>query len=334
MSGSSAHRPHATGKADAPQRRMPDAPHRRPELTIILVSFNTRALTLRCLETVFRETRDTAFRVVVWDNASADGSADAVAERFPQAELVRSAENVGFARANNAVAAQAGAPWLLLLNTDTEVLAGAIDRLMAFARAHPGNGIYGGRTVFADGALNAASCWNRITPWSAFCHAVGLTALFKRTALFDTEAIGGWRRDSVREVDIVSGCFFLIRAELWNALGGFDPAFWMYGEEADLCLRARASGVRPIVTPEATIVHLGGASGVSPASKAMQVARARVTLMLRHWGPARPLAKPLMWLWAATRRAGSAASALVGGAASAEKWRSVWRDRASWIGGY
>jgi GT2 family glycosyltransferase len=297
-----------------------------PALTVVLVSFNTRALTLKCLETLFAQTRETAMRVVVWDNASADGSADAVAAAFPQAALIRSAENIGFARANNAVAERVETPWLLLLNTDTEVLDGAVDRLAAFAAARPGHGVYGGRTLFADGALNRASCWNRITPWSAFCIATGLTALFRGSALFDPEAIGGWRRDSVREVDIVSGCFFLIRAELWRALGGFDPRFWMYGEEADLCLRARALGARPVITPEATIIHLGGASSAGSASRTMQVARARATLMRRHWPPGlRALAAPLMWLWGALRRVGAGDRA---------KWREVWAGRDVWLAGY
>jgi GT2 family glycosyltransferase len=308
-----------------------------PDLTVVLVSYNTRALTLRCLETLFDQTRAVRARVVVWDNASADGSADAVAAAFPQVELIRSAENLGFARANNAVAETVTTPWLLLLNTDTEVLDRAIDRLMAFAEANPDHGIYGGRTVFPDGSLNIASCWNRITPWSAFCQATGLTALFRRTALFDPEALGGWQRDSVREVDIVVGCFMLVRTELWRRLGGFDPAFWMYGEEADLCLRARAMGFRPVVTPEATIVHLVGASTSVPARKTVLLAKARRTLMDRHWSaPWRPLARPLMWLWAASRRAGTGllAGLGLGKPDSREKWAVVWAARADWLAGY
>ena len=188
-------------------------------------------------------------RVVVLDNASDDGSADAVAAAFPQVELIRSPDNLGFARANNVIAETAATEWLLLLNSDTEVLPGAIDELLAFARANPAHGIYGGRTLFPDGSLNRGSCYDRLTPWSAFCHATGLVAAFRDSALFDTENIGGWARDSVREVDIVSGCFFLIRTALWRELGGFDPRFFMYGEEVDLCHRARARGWRPVVTP-------------------------------------------------------------------------------------
>ena len=307
------------------------------DLTIILVSFNTRDLTLKCLETVFAQTRTIRFDVVVWDNASVDGSADAIAEQFPEVRLIRSDENIGFARANNEAAADIQTRWLLLLNTDTEVLDGAIDKLVAFAEAHPDNGIYGGRTVFPDGSLNIASCWNRITPWSAFCMATGLSALFKRSPLFDTEAIGGWQRDSVREVDIVVGCFMLVRTDLWRRLGGFDNRFWMYGEEADLCLRARASGARPIITPDATIMHLIGASEAVPARKTIMLAKARRTLMARHWSALwRPLARPLLWLWVAWR---ASAASLIGlirrkRSPAQEKWATVWASRDDWLAGY
>lgn len=309
-----------------------------PALSVIVVSFNTRALTLRCLETLYSSTRALHFELLVWDNASTDGSAEAIVEAFPEATLIRSERNLGFAAANNAAARRARGQWLLLLNPDTEVHDGAIERLVAFAEARPGHCVYGGRTVFPDGSLNIASCWNRITPWSAFCRATGLTALFKRTALFDPEAIGSWRRDSVREVDIVVGCFLLIRATLWRELGGFDERFWMYGEEADLCLRAAKGRGRPIVTPDATIMHLVGASSSTRADKAVTLAKARATLMRRHWPRAlRPWAIAMDWLWIALRYGAASALALTGGDKAGSRlalWREVWRTRGAWMRGY
>jgi N-acetylglucosaminyl-diphospho-decaprenol L-rhamnosyltransferase len=308
-----------------------------PALTVQIVSYNTRDLTLRCLETLLAATA-APMRVVVLDNASDDGSADAVAAAFPQVELIRSPDNLGFARANNVIAGAATTEWLLLLNSDTEVLPGAIDALLAFARANPAHGIYGGRTLFPDGSLNRGSCYDRLTPWSAFCHATGLVAAFKGSALFDSENIGGWARDSVREVDIVSGCFFLTRTALWRELGGFDARFFMYGEEVDLCHRARARGWRPVVTPAATIVHLGGASRSSPASKRIQVARSRASVVALHW-PARwrPWGRAMLWLWAANRYAAASlmARAGVGRAAGARGlWAEVWARRRDWLRGW
>lgn len=309
-----------------------------PDLTVIIVSYNTRALTLAALHTLYATTKATALHTVVLDNASTDGSADAIAAVFPQVELIRSTENLGFARANNVVAAEARTDWLLLLNPDTECHEGAVDNLRAFARAHPQGGIYGGRTVFPDGRLNIASCWRRITPWSVFCHATGLTAAFPRTALFDPEAMGGWQRDTAREVDIVVGCFLLIRRELWNRLGGFDLRYFMYGEEADLCLRARRLGFRPMITPEAEIMHLVGASSSSKAEKRILVVKARATLIRDHW-PRRlvPVGIAMMWFWGGFRLMASRILALPGRPRGRERlayWQQVWDRRKDWLRGY
>ncbi|MFQ1701358.1 glycosyltransferase family 2 protein [Loktanella agnita] len=309
-----------------------------PILTIIVVSYNTRDLTLTCLHTVFDNTHRVPFRVVVYDNASRDGSADAVAAEFPQVELIRARENCGFAAANNIVAATAETEWLLLLNPDTEVHSGAIDALYDFSVAHPEAGITGGRTVFPDGSLNIASCWNRITPWSAFCMATGLTAVFRKSAFFNPEAMADWRRDTVREVDIVVGCFLMIRKSLWDELGGFDLKYFMYGEEADLCLRAKDIGYHPMITPAAQIMHLVGASSKWAASKAILVARARTTLIRDHWPQTLvPFGVALMWLWGWNRVLAARVMMLLrmrSGPALAEKWSEVWSARALWLGGY
>jgi N-acetylglucosaminyl-diphospho-decaprenol L-rhamnosyltransferase len=310
----------------------------QPVLTVIIVSYNTRDLTLMALHTLFATTRTTSIHVVVLDNASTDGSADAVAETFPQVEMIRSSENLGFARANNVVAAAARTEWLLLLNPDTECHEGAVDNLMAFARAHPNAGIWGGRTVFPNGSLNITSCWRRSTPWSLFCLAVGLTAAFPRSNLFDPEAFGSWKRDSVREVDIVTGCFFLIRRELWVQLSGFDLRYFMYGEEADLCLRAARMRYRPMITPAAQIMHLVGAASSNRADKLLLLLKARITLIRDHWSATLvPLGVGLMWLWGALRIVAATVLAPLTGAkgrARAAYWRGIWSRRHEWLRGY
>lgn len=309
------------------------------DVSIIVVSYNTRDLTVAALRSVIDETRSTAYEIIVVDNASSDGSATAIAEAFPQVRLMALDENIGFAAANNRASATARGKYLLLLNPDTVVLDRAIDRLVSFARCEPKAQIWGGRTVFADGSLNASCCWGRMTLWSLFCRATGLTGVFPRLSLFNSEAYGAWRRDSVRAVDIVSGCFLLIRADLWKDLGGFSPIFFMYGEEADLCLRARAAGAYPILTPEATIVHLGGASERTRASKMVKLLAAKATLIERHFNPlARPLARALLALWPASRwLALSIAGRLLREERhleSAAVWREIWHRRREWLAGY
>jgi N-acetylglucosaminyl-diphospho-decaprenol L-rhamnosyltransferase len=312
-----------------------DAP---AELTVIIVNYRTRDLVLACLQTLYAQTHETRFRTVVFDNASDDGSVEAIAARFPQVKLIASPENLGFARANNVVAAEADTEWLLLLNPDTEVHAGAVDRLLAFSRSNPQAGITGGRTVFRDGSLNYLSCLMRITPWSAFCLATGLTAAFRGSEFFNPEGMGSWQRDTEREVDIVIGCFLMIRRELWQELGGFDLKYFMYGEEADLCLRARKLGYRPRITPDAEIMHLVGASTSLVANKIVMVARARATLIRDHWPSWQvPFGIGLLWLWGGLRRAASGVGAVARterARQSAAKWRQVWASRHDWLAGY
>jgi N-acetylglucosaminyl-diphospho-decaprenol L-rhamnosyltransferase len=301
-----------------------------PLVSIVVVSYRTKDLTLTALRTVFEQTEPGTFELLVVDNASDDGSADAIEEEFGERlTLICSEENLGFARANNLAAELARGEYLLLLNPDTEVLDRAIDRLLEFARTRPRAGIWGGRTLFADRTLNPASCWQRITPWSTVCMATGLRAVFKGSELFNPEGIGAWPRDSVREVDIVVGCFLLTRLETWRELGGFDLRYWMYGEEADLCLRARALGCRPVITPEATIVHLVGASSPDDTRKEALITKARVTLVRTHWPAWQvPFGLSMFWTWA-----------LLKGVAARLRGRpqphgSLFSMRKDWLAGY
>jgi N-acetylglucosaminyl-diphospho-decaprenol L-rhamnosyltransferase len=253
------------------------------DLSIIIVSYNTRQMTLDCLKSVFEQTSRIDFEVTVVDNKSNDGSAHAIAEQFPQVRLLACEDNHGFARANNLGARQARGRYLLLLNPDTVILDCAIERLFAFAEGHPEAGIYGGRTFFSDGTMNPTCCFGRMTAWSAFCRAFGLSMVFKKTSLFDPESYGSWAFDTVKQVDIITGCFLLIRHELWRQLDGFNPTFFMYGEEVDLCLRARKLGYRPLYTPEATIIHHGRASESDSGDRLAKVLCAESTIIREHW---------------------------------------------------
>jgi GT2 family glycosyltransferase len=302
-----------------------------PVVSVIIVSYNTRELTREAVRSLLEQTPGLAIETLAVDNASSDGSAEMIRGEFPQVTLVGLEKNIGFAAANNLAAKQAVGEYLLLLNPDTVVLDRAVERLVEFARSKPDAGIWGGRTLFPDRTLNPTSCWSRQTPWSLFCRASGLSTIFKGSRLFDTEGYGGWRRDSERAVDVVTGCFFLIKRELWDRLGGFDPAFFMYGEEADLCLRARRLGVRPMITPTATIVHYGGASEKVREDKLVRLLKAKALLIRRHW-PAWQVGYGVLMLecWAWSR--GLAAKVLVNKRhkESGAAWWGAWRRRAEW----
>ncbi len=308
-----------------------------PKVSIIVVSYNTRAMTLACLRSIGAETTAT-HQVIVLDNASSDGSAAAIAAEFPDMALLAESVNHGFAKANNIAAQQATGEYLLLLNPDTLILAGAIDKLLAFAEAQPQAKIWGGRTLYGDGSLNRTSCFQAMSLWNVFCRASGLASLSRNHRWF-SETYSGWDMVGERPVDIVTGCFFLLELALWHDLGGFNPTYFMYGEEADLCLRAKAGfGADPMVTSDAVITHYGGASEPVRADKLVRLFGAKATLILHHFkGWQRPLGLWLFKITPLTRYLAFALAAPVTGKASQrqsrEVWREVWQRRNAWARG-
>jgi GT2 family glycosyltransferase len=233
-------------------------------------------------------------------------------------------ENLGFARAVNRGVARSGGRYVLLLNPDTVVLDGAVQELVRFADRHPGHGLYGGRTVDADGRLDPRSCWAFPTLWSIACFALGLTSAAKGNRWLDREAMGGWARDTVRTVDVVTGCLCLVERAAWEQLGGFDERFFVYGEDVDLGLRAREAGYRPLLYPGATVVHDVGAASATRADKLVLLHRGKVSVLRKHWRPTAAAAGVAML------RAGVALRALL----RRDSWPELHRRRAEWVGGH
>ncbi len=256
------------------------------DVSIIVVSFNTREMTLKCLRSIVRETIDVSYEVQVIDNCSSDGSYEAIKSEFganPDFIVESASSNLGFAGANNLLSRSSRGDLILLLNPDTVVLDRAIDRLVHFSEMRPENGIWGGRTFFEDGRINPTNCWGPFTVWSELCAAFGLRALFPKSMIFHPRGYGSWDRGSVREVGVVTGCFLLIRRSDWRKLEGFDPEFFMYGEETDLCMRAIAKGMQPIVTPDAKIVHHSGASEKVAIEKMIRLQDGHIRIFRRHF---------------------------------------------------
>ncbi len=311
-----------------------------PLISIIVISYNTREMTLECLQSVINETTECSYELIVIDNNSHDGSAEAIKDQFPDIRLMALKDNLGFAKANNLAAEHANGDYYLLLNPDTVVLDNAIDRIIEFAKEKPSAGIWGGRTYYGDKSLNPYSCWRKTTVWNLFCRVSGIAGLFPKSEFLNSEAYGGWQRDTIRKVDIVTGCFFLITKELWAELEGFDPAFFMYGEEADLCLRAGKKGYSPIVTPTAGIVHYGGASDIVQEDKMVRLLKGKISLIKRHWHPlTRGLGGFLYLMWPVRQNVMRWILKLVlpksrFNTELANTWRQVWKRRKEWKNGY
>lgn len=248
------------------------------DVSVIIVSYNTRALTLDCLRSVYAQTRETSFEVLVVDNASADGSAEAVAAEFPQVHLIANADNRGFAAANNQGLRLARGRYVLLVNPDAVVLDQAIQHCVAFADAHADIGVVGCRAEFPDGRFQ-----------SSYFRFTGLRSLLTSALLIDnllSKSRSCWDRywgcvfTEPHDVDVVAGCFFLVRSEVVRQVGLLDEDFFMYGEEAEWCWRIRQAGWRVCYYPHARIIHHWGGSAGAPSSSLLAKRRG-VLLVLR-----------------------------------------------------
>jgi len=300
------------------------------DVAILIVTYNSEQQITACLQSAFDQRRDVTQQIIVVDNNSTDGTVALIRGKFPSVTLVTPGLNLGFAKGVNLAARHADAKFLLLLNPDTVVLRHAVDAVVQFALAHPHYGLYGGKTLRTDGTLEPSSCWGLPSLWSLALYAFGITTLAPRNRWLDPESLGGWARDTVREVGIITGCFLLVEQTAWQKLNGLDERYFMYGEDADFAMRARAAGYRPVICPAAEVIHEVGKSSSTPLHKALLLFRGKASYVRTHWrGLTRSLGLALLLLGVGLRAAGS--SLLRG---RNQIWREMWRQRNTWIQGY
>ena len=207
-------------------------------VSVVIVTYRNEADIGACLSAVGQAAPGIGMEVIVVNNASGDGTV-AAARAAGGTKIIERQANGGFAAGCASGAEAATGQWLLFLNPDTVIAPDAVEALLDCAQEHPATGIVGGRFVHPDGTTDPRSFWGRPSPWSAACFALGLSSLLPGSRLFDPEAPQQWSADPAQErtVPVVSGAFMLVRRQLWDTLGGFDPVFFLYGEDADFCLR-------------------------------------------------------------------------------------------------
>lgn len=300
-----------------------------PTVSVVIVSYNAVDELTSTLAAITGPAAPRAsHEILVTDNGSTDGAGD-VAERVLGAAAVRRlGRNTGFGYAVNRTVDRASGDYVLLLNPDAQPRPGAIDALLDHLRNHPADGIVGGRSVDPAGRLDPRSCFGRITPWSLTSWAVGLSSVARRNRWLDPESLGAWQRDSVRQVDVISGGWLLTTRETWNHLSGFDETYLIYGEDQDFCLRAKKSGCHPSITPAAEVVHAVGASSSSRVNRDVLVLTGRATIVRGHLGRYSAYGLTAMRFGVALRFAAERARRRPG------RWTAVWRRRAEWANGW
>jgi len=252
----------------------------RLDVSVVVVSFNRADLLVRCLESVFADSKGLDLEVIVVDNASADGSAEMVASRFPDIRLIANCENVGFGQANNQAFELASGRFVLMLNPDTVVRPGSLRDLVRFGDAHPEAGVVGARLEEEDGTFQHSAF--RFPDWKQ-----ALFGFFDVVPL-DSAVNGRYHPDQFARwfaAEHLLGACLLLRREALEQVGPLDPAYFMYFEETDLCMRLRQSGWQNLFTPAATIVHVRAAS-TSTVSERMSVEfhRSQALFYRRHYG--------------------------------------------------
>ena len=252
--------------------------------TAIVVSYNSSTELPACLQSLSAQ-RDVTLDIWVVDNASKDGSAALVRDRFPQVRLEVNDSNVGFARANNQVFAHAGGPYFALVNPDTVLPPDTVASCLAFLERSPGVGIVGTRLVSPEGRPEP-TCKACLGLWSLFEETFLLDRLLPRTRSRPPLRGTVHTPDRPTEVDWLPGAFLVAREEIVRQVGGFDPDFFMYAEEMDWCFRAHRAGWKVMYLPSPQVVHIGGASSRPIAGPMfVETLKGRLRFLRKHRGP-------------------------------------------------
>lgn len=256
-----------------------DAPSAVPiDVSIIIVSYNTRDVTLACLRSIRDRARGCTYEVIVIDNNSPDGSAEAIAAEFPEAALISNTDNKGFAAANNQGLAVAKGRFLLLLNPDTEIYEDTLVETMRFAEANPDAGVVGVRSIGADG-LQQSTLFRTKRVLDVFVNAFVPNRIMRKSRVLGRSRYIGIDVDQPQDVEIVAGCFMFVPRRAYEEVGGMDEQFFMYGEEAEWCHRFRTHGWKVRYFPGARILHYGGVS-TDRSQAQMNLAMAKSNLLL------------------------------------------------------
>lgn len=251
-------------------------------VSVILVSYNTAKLSVESLDSLFSSSGNIELEVFVVDNASKDDSVQLIKQAYPKITLIENKTNVGFGRANNQVLNMFKGEYLLLLNTDAFVQADTLSKTLEYMQAHPKYGVLGVKLLGRDGELQP-SCRYFPTPFNLFAARLGLNRLLPSIRLVDDV---DWDSTTTQACDWVPGCYYLVRKQVIDEVGLFDPLYFLYCEEVDHCYATKKAGWEIVYFADTSVVHIGGESAKSDNTieqKSRQVDQLRIESELLYF---------------------------------------------------
>ena len=230
------------------------------DLSIIIVNYNVKEFLLNLLESIHHATQNISSEIIVVDNNSNDGSISAVKQKHPQVYTIENKENLGFGKANNQGLEICKGKYILMINPDTLVRENTFDKMIRFLQENPKVGLAGCKVLNPDGTLQLACRRSFPGPWVSLTKVIGLSKLFPKSKLFAKYNLTYLPENESYEVDAVSGSFMMLSREAYKKTNGFDPDFFMYGEDLDLCFRVQKNGLKVFYFCETEIIHYKGES--------------------------------------------------------------------------
>ena len=254
------------------------------DISVVIVGWNARRYLELCLESLAAAPPRRSMEILVVDNASVDGTSEMIESRFPHVKLIKSTENLGFAKGNNVAIRQCEGRYIALVNPDVIVFPGCLDTLADFLDQNPKVGNVGPRILNPDRTLQS-SCRRFPTLWNNFCSATGLAAKFTNSRFFAGEHMFYFPHDRTLTVDVLVGCFSMIRRETFDAVGLLDEGLFMYGDDVDWCRRCWKAGWQVVFYPGAEAIHdRGKITAPYPVRFAVAQQRSVIYYWTKHHG--------------------------------------------------
>jgi len=237
------------------------------DLTIVIVNFNTRKLTLKCLHSIYASAISYSYEVFVVDNNSSDNSVQAIQSQFPKVRLIANSGNVGFSKANNQAIEKAQGKYILLLNSDTVLKEDTLHVMLDYMEQNNRVGAAGCEVLLENGDLDKACHRGFPTPEASFYYMTGLAKKYPNSPKYNSYHKSYLNMKEIHEIDCLVGAFMLIRKESIDQVGLLDEEFFMYGEDIDWCYRIKEGGWSIVYNPTTSIIHYKGASSRKKPTK-------------------------------------------------------------------